>query len=59
MEKGGSTLLKRGLLYPLGYDENKMVDFDAFVLLDDLGMVSRKVKKRADRVKRRKEKANV
>ncbi len=52
MEEGGASLLKHTLLSPLAYDDNNLTDFDAFVLIDDLGIFLReanKAKRKAQR----------
>lgn len=53
MEKGGTRLLKHDVLSPLGYHDELMTDFDAMVLLDDLGISLRKAQKNLRASKRR------
>jgi hypothetical protein len=53
MEAGGTRALKHDLLSPLGYDDEQMTDFDAFVLIDDLGIHLRQGKKALLKAKRK------
>lgn len=50
---GGTRLLRDQLLKPLGYEDDRMRDFDAFVLLDDLRVQLRGRAKNLRKAKRK------